>query len=479
MAWIRRHRNLLAVSGRALVSVATVLIWRYTGGDTAKIAPFAVGIVLLLSVGLIALRHAAPLTLPFLDLTFLLIFCYDSYDVFAPYAWLLVIAVPAFIFHLLRLRPRFKPGQSLAPLIAVTAATLMGGVGVLTAGEYFAPSTLAFLLGLGPGLLLCWFWLKNELRDRDRDVHNLLLDLTFWGLTVAAVVFIDAIPIFLREGRSLDHLLYYFYMDHVHQWENNAATMLMLAIPAAFGLSKKHPVHYLTGTVLTAAAMFSGSRGALVFVPLEVLACLFWLCYSEKRPGVRLLRAFILASGTVAGAYIFYHNPSAFRSLYHYLGPQEIRTQLILASFDDFRAHPLFGVGLAFKGHADLYSGKAGTINWYHVFPAQVIGSMGLLGVLAWGWQLLARARLSVRVWHEEAFALPLCYFGLFLMSMVNPGEFCPIPYAMLAVWFFTWIEPYQKRPGWFFYHKKPRNGAKKEDFSSDETIQNTEKSDS
>ena len=38
-------------------------------------------------------------------------------------------------------------------------------------------------------------------------------------------------------------------------------------------------------------------------------------------------------------------------------------------------------------------------------------------------------------------FTFLLSYFGLFIMSQVNPGEFCPMPYAALAVTFFVIME--------------------------------------
>lgn len=477
VVWIKEHKALFAMLGRATIALATVLIWRYTGGDTAKIAPFAVAGVLILIVGLIALKHAAPLTLLFLELTFLLIFCYDSYSVFVPYAWLLVAAVPAFVFHLIRLCPRLEPGQSGLPLVAVTVATLLGGVGVLSAKEYFGPSTLAFLLGLGPGLVLCWFWLKNELngRDREKDIHALLLDLTFWGLTIGVVILLDT----LLNRPLYAAYTWENYYNIFRQWNNNAATMLLLSIPAAFGLAKKHPAWYVIGFVLVVAAIGSGSRGAVLFVPIEAAACLLWLWLSEDKHGYRLGRGLLCGLIAIAVAALI----PAFWRLALQIGmsgfQHDARLHLLAAAWDDFRAHPLFGVGLAYKGHADLYNGKTGTINWYHVFPAQVIGSMGLIGVLAWGWQLYVRARLSFSVWRREAFALPLCYLGLFLMSMVNPGEFCPIPYAMLAVWFFAWIEPDQKRPDWVFYQKKSPNGVEKEERAPATPPLDTQKSDS
>jgi len=36
---------------------------------------------------------------------------------------------------------------------------------------------------------------------------------------------------------------------------------------------------------------------------------------------------------------------------------------------------------------------------------------------------------------------LSLCYFGLLLMSQVNPGEFCPFPYALIATTIFLFLD--------------------------------------
>jgi hypothetical protein len=69
------------------------------------------------------------------------------------------------------------------------------------------------------------------------------------------------------------------------------------------------------------------------------------------------------------------------------------------------------------------------------MFWPQIVGSMGLLGVLAWGWQLVTRARIAFAVRCTPAFFIMLCYAGLLLMSQVNPGEFCPFPYAVSAVY--------------------------------------------
>ena len=71
------------------------------------------------------------------------------------------------------------------------------------------------------------------------------------------------------------------------------------------------------------------------------------------------------------------------------------------------------------------------------MMPAQIIGGMGLIGVVCYGYQLYNRAKLVFTKADSWGFVLGLSYLGVLLMSMVNPGEFCPLPFELLAVLLF------------------------------------------
>ena len=85
-------------------------------------------------------------------------------------------------------------------------------------------------------------------------------------------------------------------------------------------------------------------------------------------------------------------------------------------------------------------------MGWYHMMIPQIIGSMGLLGVIAYAFQFINRAYLAFVKSGYSAMVLFLCYGGLFLMSQTNPGEFCPFPYEMLAVMIFVIIETQKEK---------------------------------
>ncbi|MBQ3064577.1 MAG: O-antigen ligase family protein [Clostridia bacterium] len=415
---------------RDFLCVAVFLIAVLTGGKTAGIAPFAIAMLLLISAGLVLLRDTKYLTLPFLLLCLLFIFCYDSFSVFIRYVWLMPIPIAALIWHVIRLKPRLFTGPTLFPLIAVALATVLGGIGMISATDYFRPAALGFMAGLGPVLVICYLLLKNTVRDASaRDM--LAEDLLRWGLTASAIVFFYNLPLLLKNGIS---------MFQGAQWGNNIGTMLMMALPAALAVKNRRLYHYGLAFIMLVAAVLSGSRGAQLFTPIEFLLCCFWGWRTEKDYLRRLWsRTFFLLSLMTMGYLIFFVS----RNLYAlgFLDPTEARWSLLERGFADFRQNPVFGSGLGYRGNADLYSGKEGTINWYHSSVAQIVGGLGAVGILAWCWQSCMRMRVSLLAWRDRSFGFALCYLGLFLMSLVNPGEFCPVPYAFLAVYFFVAIE--------------------------------------
>ena len=75
----------------------------------------------------------------------------------------------------------------------------------------------------------------------------------------------------------------------------------------------------------------------------------------------------------------------------------------------------------------------------------QVIGSMGLCGILAYGFQIVTRIRTYLARIGSFSSVLLLSYFGVLLMSQVNPGEFCPLPYELLTVLLFILMERIDK----------------------------------
>ena len=117
------------------------------------------------------------------------------------------------------------------------------------------------------------------------------------------------------------------------------------------------------------------------------------------------------------------------------------RTAFIRRAVEDFRACPVFGRGIGYMGNRDIYPSRKFAANWYHSAPFQVIGSFGSLGILAFGYQFVRRNMVFWSNITHFSLAVFISYIGMFLMSLVNPGEFCPVPYELMIVVMFALIE--------------------------------------
>ena len=106
------------------------------------------------------------------------------------------------------------------------------------------------------------------------------------------------------------------------------------------------------------------------------------------------------------------------------------------------RNDPIFGIGLRNHALDGIYDPKKGALCWFHMYFPQIFASMGLVGFSAYMIQILLRSTLVFRRKKGPVRStLGLSYIGLFLMSQLNPGEFCPFPYALMAVAIFVMLE--------------------------------------
>jgi O-antigen ligase len=132
------------------------------------------------------------------------------------------------------------------------------------------------------------------------------------------------------------------------------------------------------------------------------------------------------------------------------IGEDEDRMRLIDRAKELFRKHPVTGHGLTYKGNFDIYNPKKGAMGWYHMMIPQVVASMGCVGILAYLYQGAMHLRVlfvSLRETREDAkermlaVTLFMSYVGVLMMSQVNPGIFCPVPYGLMATVIFALID--------------------------------------
>ncbi|MBQ9783215.1 MAG: O-antigen ligase family protein [Clostridia bacterium] len=398
--------------------------------------------VSLICLTLILCEDILASALPFLLLCVFISNCYDSYDTFIRYAWMAIPAAIALIFHFTVYRRPFRLGSTFPGLCAVSVALLLGGVGFISPSDYFRPGALFYTLSLGVGMVVLYLLLKSQLSvKRDYDVKEKCITLLYLMGAFAALWVLFFLFKNLELLRSTKQIPYM-------QPSNNMSTFLMLALPCPFFFVPRNRMHLLGALALLAALILTGSRAGAVLGAVEFLLCLavsavwdkprrfFYVCCSIAFVGLIWLCGNQILQFTTA------------ENLKTLISQEEPRYQLLSRAKDLFLANPLFGHGIGYVGNHDLYAPTKGALEWYHMMIPQVVGSMGILGILAYGYQLVMQGWcgiLAIRREPSEGRAAPvtllMCFVGVLLMSQLNPGLFCPLPYGLLATVIFALLD--------------------------------------
>jgi O-antigen ligase len=199
---------------------------------------------------------------------------------------------------------------------------------------------------------------------------------------------------------------------------------------------------------MMAAMVFSGSRAGMLLGGAEFLICIIVSAIWDKKNRFFYVCALVglIGLGVALRGEILEILEKA--GMYTVVKSDEARMKLIDRSIELFKEHPVFGHGIGFKGNYDLYNPKKGAICFYHMMIPQIIGSMGCLGIAAYAFQGIQHLRIGISALRGKAkgergvvVTLLLSYLGVLMMSQVNPGLFCPMPYGLIAMALFAAID--------------------------------------
>lgn len=366
--------------------------------------------------------------------------------------WLFYVFIPtggaALIYRIIRLSRNIRLGGSFGGLVAVTVTVTLGGLGSITREEYFSQASLYHILGLGVAMILVYLFLKGAANvKRDYDVADKVAGAMYLGAVFIAFMILRifvAYPDVWEQGSELIDTV----VRHA-PWRNSAAALVVMMLPFVFYYARRHhPVHLLSALFIYTIITLSGSRGAFVCGGIQLALCLFFF-YLTKRSHLRTVIITVLFC-LLATVIIFIDPIVDFCSEYLRISlnfdsiAKEARFKFFFRSFDDFRDAPIFGRGLAYTGNADIYQplDPVWQIPWYHSLIPQIIGSLGIVGILGYGYQLFVRLRVILAAERTPyTKALVLSYVGILLYSQIDPGIFSPFPFAALAVLLFVLLE--------------------------------------
>lgn len=362
--------------------------------------------------------------------------CKYSMDEFVSFWYL---SLPVFIFvilHVIRFGIRFKKTTFIPGMIATSIAIILGGAGVIYWKTYFSPTSLFYMASLGFGMVLLCLYVTNSLsKERSYDFG---LKFAYIHINVIAVLAVSL----LFEYISRRNELHGKFGVIPFQWRNNAATLIMLAMPFAFYLAKRHFAWIFAGLIAYIEIVLTGSRGGLIFGTAEFALCLILMLIFDKNNRIKYTVTIILgAVFAVSVSKLFLETISGTVS--RMLDPDEnsIRLKLIERGIRDFKDNPVFGQGLAYMGNRDIHHSAKHTLCWYHCSLIQVPASMGIVGIIAYIYLNVLRVRTFIRNRSFLSLILFISFIGIEMMSLVNPGIFVPFPYLLYITIYFIVME--------------------------------------
>lgn len=409
----------------------------------------------------------------------ILFFCDDIFPAFLPtfcvitlgatnlatlsdFATAIPFAIPVVvgtIFHLIYYRRPLYLGQTFKGLVVTSAAVLLSGLGTPIASRDFSSGGAIYhIIGLSVGLILVYLLFASNRRDeRDYDPLDFFLwSMFFLGLLCCVVILYEFFTWFIPRTDLSWAFLKWKVVDFFSgfTYRNTISTLLIMCMPTAFYFAKQarrahlQSLFFLSGLFMYACLMLTGARTAWLFGTLLLLICFGFYLYKNPMKIVKYLNFLLPVILAVVLLAVLYEPIAAIfiaRLKNGFISPTEARAQLLVRSIEDFLAHPLFGIGISSLKNTDIYSGT-GCICWYHLYFPQIWGSMGLLGLGTYLYQLFIRVKLVLTKPTVQTTAMGLVYLGLFLYSQTDPGEFAPIPYAVITVLLFVVLEDRVRR---------------------------------
>ena len=380
---------------------------------------------------------------PFMFAALIAIRCYDSFDIFMGYKWYALPLVICLLFHFIVYHGDWHfQGYLLKPSICVSVAILTGGIGFITLKEYLAPTSLYHMAGLGFGMLFLYELFYAHIKQRDYDIKDFIAKVMVASGCLASFMVFSFYIININEFAETGEFLFM-------QWRNNCSTLLMIIIPFTFYMANRKAYASVLGFIFFFAILLTGSRGGMVFGAIEIVMCIFMYFLYDKRRRL----AYIIICGCIAlgllvfsGKFITFLGSTVDRLLTAINGfllgdKNEIRTIHFARGINDYLNNPIFGTGLGYMGNRDVFASKDFALCWYHCAPIQVAASFGTVGVIAFTYQFIKR---NVLLWRRTSLfniTVFLSYISLEMMSLVNPGVFCPLPYVLLITMFFVIVE--------------------------------------
>lgn len=365
---------------------------------------------------------------------------YMDYSVLTAYMWYAIIPfAAAVVFNLIYYRRPFVRGRFFFPQLAVSVALSLGGLFCISAEEYFAPAALYHSIGCGFFMLFIYYLASSRMTANKRryDRTEMLARIIYSGGLLAAFLifsfYIENFEQFIEKGS----LLYFKPRNYI-------SSIIMMALPMSCIYIKRNDLHLLPMLFMYAAMLMTGSRSGLIFGTVSLVLSLFYVYLTNKKS--RKLYNVLLLVAIVPVAYIAVRFlPELYSSRMSngfFTKGDATRIKFIKSGISDFLQYPIFGIGIGNLAHFSIFKAYTpGSIVYFHNIVIQVIASMGLVGVFAYLFNFYTRLKVLRQSRKSGTVIFAVSYFAILLMSLTNPGVFCPFPEAAMLILMFAVAE--------------------------------------
>ena len=311
--------------------------------------------------------------------------------------------------------------------LALAAAMLLNGI----FSAAWEPLDLAWGLFMAVGLLLAYF-IVLAMSDKTENIVGYLLRICLIvGLMICAEEWI------LMGRLAADGML--LELDEAGKWTGGfvrdyqvlgwgvstyAAGMLAILIAPTMALAysnRRGVWYYLAAVVMFLTIILLNARTAMLMGGIILLACMIICCFGTNRKQNRIVFAAIVAAALVcvAGIWAVMGTNDFFGFIAEMLRFDQgdnHRFERWANGWKDFLSAPVFGVGFMDGAATDpsMYS------NMYHNIFVQLIGALGVFGLLAFLFHIIQVAVLCVRKFRLERFLVLLGAAAVILTSLLD-----------------------------------------------------------
>lgn len=409
-----------------LVTAVTVIGW------VTKCAPFGIATLSLIAcLVLLGSDDILPLTINIFGAV-LVIYTDNVGEMIYMWPALLPMAPCMIIFLIRNFRHKFKLGKMFFPQVAVTVALLMGGIGTVAAKDYMRALPMALVLGLG---VLAVYVLYNHFLKRDGE-HDIRLYFAKVMVYLGIVISLELVTTIARSDIP-------FESWSIVSWNlgwgnrNNVATYLILTAGLSLYLSSQYRcgwAYFAIGVVQYVCIVLTFSRGGIIFGGISgIIAVVLTMFYSKNKREHFISVAVILAVALALSLIFMKEINDVISALVARGFGTSGRTDLYKEAVLRFKEHPIFGVGMGYVGN-NFDINTMGTY-WFHSTVYQVLASMGIMGVLAYGYYYSMRFYIALKdIKNPFNLFILAVWVGFEGYCLIDAGTFVPYPNMMLII---------------------------------------------